>query len=870
MRGAALIVCAGQSAVVYTAMALALGPAAWAQSRGFLPTSTAVERFPYASALDLGEGSSPAGSRGFVTTARDGTFRFGDGTRARFFGVNIAKDALFVGDAEMDQMVETIRAAGLNIVRLHHFDGPEGILGPERDELDLFTAAKLERIDRWIARLKQAGIYTYLDILDYRTFGAADGIRGGERLGRGAKPYVVFDAQLRALVKEYAEKLLTRHVNRYTGLSYASDPAIAFIELYDENGLFIRRGDVPRLRAPYRQGLARMWNAWLREQYGTTEALRKAWTDPTTGQCALQEHESLEQGNLDVPRLEQRPATEPMPNQGNTGAARMNDAARFFAAVQQRFFREMVGHLRSIGVRVPIGAVGSLNEPPDHAAMASALDFIGTNFYWDHPAWQPGRPWRPPYWFANRSPLGDDGLYSLGQAVAAARVAGTALVLREWSYCWPNEYRAAGTVELAAFCAHQGIDCVMAFTYGAGESPPITEFDMHADEARWGLLGHAARLYLHGGIQPASTTVDIAHSPTDLYSYYEYGTPLLALAYVTRVQRRYGDSTIPATATLTVASGRSANLAVTGSRRLLWNWVRRSDLRGTISVDGVVERSGYRVARALPDSPKTCVYDGFIGDVGDAVTVSDKRLYVVEDIRKQGFAPIGVSQDGKAALGFADPGKQTWALGVGSPATAAAAAFDALGRLGPSHVSHANLSSGRMVTDTRQIVRDTQTETVTVVGEYAVGVAATRRSSRPLEAGQLSVDAPSAPFAAIAVSLDGAPLGSAERVSIRYVTTCVNTGETLRREQDGPKPWLLAFGGMAPAASVTRPSSRPLSLGWKGSALLRIFAEDGSYELLLDGPRLMLIANAPGIRVADRSGRVHELGEGPGVLLLSR
>jgi len=45
-----------------------------------------------------------------------------------------------------------------------------------------------------------------------------------------------FDEQVLDLQKEYARKLLT-HRNAYTQRTYAEDPAVAFVEINNENGL---------------------------------------------------------------------------------------------------------------------------------------------------------------------------------------------------------------------------------------------------------------------------------------------------------------------------------------------------------------------------------------------------------------------------------------------------------------------------------------------------------------------------------------------------------------------------------------------------------------------------------------------------------
>lgn len=830
----------------------------------FLDANYAAERFPYASALDWDRDVGPTGGRGFLLPTDEGLFRFEDGSRGRFFGVNIAKTAVFVDDAAMDRMVDVIRAAGLNLVRLHHFDGPEGILGPERDELGLFTASRLERIDRWIHRLGQAGIYVYLDLLDYRVFGAADGVPGGEELGRGAKPYVVLDSRIRDAAIDYAVKLLSQHINPYTGKSYREDPTVAFVEIYDENGLFIRRDDLPGLREPWKSALAREWNDWLRVRYRSTEGLRAAWTDPTTGQCPLVAGESVEAANVAFPRLVLRPANEPMPNTGTDGAARVNEAVQFLQQIEFGFFRNVTRALRQAGVRVPIGAVGSLNLPPDHAVMSLRLDFIGTNFYWDHPSWLPGRDWTPPYWFANRSPLSDTGQFTAAPAIASARVRGTPLVVREWGYCWPNESRAIGPIEIAAFCAHQGIDCVLAFTYGVSDPPAVGLFDLQADPARWGLLAHAAALYLHGGVREASTRVEIANSMTDIASFHDYATPLLELAWVTRLERRldYGKAPKGGPPTLTVASGRSADTAVGGSGRLLWNEVRRSDLKGTLSVGGVVERSGYTLARTIPDEPQRLGFGGFAFEPNEDPTVRGERLFVTSELQKRGLRPIGASQDGKCAAGFADASTSTWGFGRITPDTATRAAFDALGLLGPSHINHQAYVTGRMVSDTGQISRDSRRETIAVTGEWAVAVGATQLGAGDVSAGPLRVSSPVVPFAAIAVSAGTVPLSASRRVSIRYVTGCENTGQTLRPEAGGPKPFLLANPGSGPPRVRLIAHARPLEVWWSGRLLARVYGAGGAFEFVTTPEGAWLIGNGGGIEVETADGRRLRMQDG--------
>ena len=78
--------------------------------------------------------------------------------------------------------------------------------------------------------------------------------------------------------KQYARQLLT-HLNPYTKLTYAEDPAVALVEINNENGLIHTwmGGDFDALPDVFARDLRKQWNAWLAERYADTAALSKAW-----------------------------------------------------------------------------------------------------------------------------------------------------------------------------------------------------------------------------------------------------------------------------------------------------------------------------------------------------------------------------------------------------------------------------------------------------------------------------------------------------------------------------------------------------------------------------------------------------------------
>src|SRR5690606_12795131 len=70
---------------------------------------------------------------------------------------------------------------------------------------------------------------------------------------------------------------LLNHVNPYTGLRYADDPALAMIELQNEDNVWWFAAERLQSMPTYRAKLAELFSVWLRRKYGTHEKLVAAW-----------------------------------------------------------------------------------------------------------------------------------------------------------------------------------------------------------------------------------------------------------------------------------------------------------------------------------------------------------------------------------------------------------------------------------------------------------------------------------------------------------------------------------------------------------------------------------------------------------------
>ena len=218
---------------------------------------------------------APAGKGGFVTV-KDGHL-FANGKRFRIFGVNLAFGANFPTHDDAEKVAARMAKFGINCVRFHHMDwqtAPGGIWAKDQSGFD---PGQLDRLDYFIAQLKARGIYTDLNLHVSRTYPDRP---PAEKQGNPSFDAGVdnFSPKMIALQKDFARALLT-HVNPYTKNAYTDEPAVALIEINNENALLAQwhSGGLDKAAAPYRAELGAMWTEWLRKKYGDDGKLAGAW-----------------------------------------------------------------------------------------------------------------------------------------------------------------------------------------------------------------------------------------------------------------------------------------------------------------------------------------------------------------------------------------------------------------------------------------------------------------------------------------------------------------------------------------------------------------------------------------------------------------
>ena len=207
-------------------------------------------------------------------------FVIGDAPAAkplRVWGVNMCFGACFPDQETARRVARRLAAAGVNSVRFHHMDTsnwPSGIW-TDRTHTKLSEEA-LTRLDYFVDQLARNGVYANINLHVGRKITPALGLPTTSE--SYDKMINIFTPELIDKQKEYARDLLGR-VNTVRKVRYADDPAVAFVEITNENSLFMWSAprSLPNLPEHYAALLRKQYAEWLRSRYGSDDKLRQAW-----------------------------------------------------------------------------------------------------------------------------------------------------------------------------------------------------------------------------------------------------------------------------------------------------------------------------------------------------------------------------------------------------------------------------------------------------------------------------------------------------------------------------------------------------------------------------------------------------------------
>ncbi|KAB7646283.1 hypothetical protein [Polymorphobacter fuscus] len=472
----------------------------------------------------------PAGKFGFIEV-RDGHLYRGDGKRFRCWGVNLTGWTIGGEEIPNHKDAEVYAAAlarlGVNCVRMHFLDKPDiarprmnegasrgpnagpfthtprGLIRHDVDNSREFNPEQLERLDYWFNALKQRGIYVNFNLNVGREFKAGDGVPDADLLAP-FKAFTYFGPELVALQKEYAKQLLG-HLNPYTKLRYADDPAVMTVEVVNENSLleFWMRNWLRGERVPggknsqldmtphYQALLVKLYNDWLGQHRKPDEVARlRQMAGVGTGQPVP----LMRRGDHpEAPKL------------------RFDAELEFITSVEIDFHAEMKRFLEDeVGVKAPIMPLNDhtyfvSNLPLMRTAMQA--DMLDAHVYWQHPA----------IYGRRNEPMVNSPELSIIQKLARSAAVGKAYTVSEVNHPYPSDYGSEMIPILASYAALQDWDAIYFYTFEtkiSGEVKPAIadHFDITLDPVKMAQMPAGAIIFLRGDVAAAKTTLTRSYS----------------------------------------------------------------------------------------------------------------------------------------------------------------------------------------------------------------------------------------------------------------------------------------------------------------------------------------------------------------------
>jgi len=412
----------------------------------------------------------------------DGDRVLADGKPFKVWGTNTEYAANKPDAKTAAQAAGWFAKYGVNVVRLHKLSNPgwEG-LGSKTSAAD-YDAEDLRRFDNFTAELRGQGVlYGFSPIWNLTLFDADrerlvayDEIKAAGR--KETTGLVWFMKDVQDLHIEKLTKLLN-HRNEVTGRRYAEDPALAFVEIQNEEDAFWFIVMPRVLQFPtYKRMLAEQFTDWLAKRYGTQEKLAEAWGAALDGMQGDGGNagESLEARNI-------LPIGNPwfLDNQiaGGVNSQRLRDTAEFLLESQNNFYRRATEAIRATGYEGPIIASNwQAGEKTGHFLNLwsdAQFGIVDRHNYLAGAAGQPDHIMATGFPFFNSTSLSDPGSALLSTGMQ--QVAGHPFSISEWLAIPPLEWAAAETAIIAIYgMGLQGWDMSYFFaSNGDGFSPTL-------------------------------------------------------------------------------------------------------------------------------------------------------------------------------------------------------------------------------------------------------------------------------------------------------------------------------------------------------------------------------------------------------------
>lgn len=251
---------------------------------------------------------APAGKHGAIQIDGENMV-FADGTPVNFWGLAVAGRAMFMDYADAEKAAQRIAQLGFNAVRFHiptfstDTKGGMDLVDSSTRKTGGVSAKEMDKLCYLMAQLGKRGIYFGMDLYTGGVTWKNNNYQDDGKLDHGTRGPNFFDEEIVKLQDQIAENYLT-YKNPYTGTTIGTDPALAFVALYNETSIFmVKNFDEWEYYYPH---MNELYNGWLRDKYSTRAELAQAWTEPESKLPGLLEDEDQTKGTVKLYQAVQR------------------------------------------------------------------------------------------------------------------------------------------------------------------------------------------------------------------------------------------------------------------------------------------------------------------------------------------------------------------------------------------------------------------------------------------------------------------------------------------------------------------------------------------------------------------------------------
>ncbi len=433
------------------ALAALAAPARW-------PFDPPRDAFSAAALLDLRYlNETSAGETGFIRVSPGGDFLRGDGQPIRFWAINTGVQGN--SREHLPRHARFLAKRGVNMVRFHGFLQPKAPTSRITD----FDTSQRDSCWQLVAEMKKEGIYTtispyWANNCTVQSSWKIPGVTDGD-----AHALLFFEPALQKGYKAWLRALFAE-TNTYTGIPLAHDPAVAIIQLQNEDSLLFWTFD--RISVTQKKVVRGMFFAWVTNKYGSISRARNVWRgEELPGDDAHQD--TLD---LYITWELTRPQT-------GGKALRIADQLQFLSELMYRFNAEMVAYLRDeLGCKQVINA-GNWRTADTYLLndaerwSYTAAEVLAVNRYYNggvHQGSKRGWAIDAGDTFSEQSVLLNPGELPIN----LKQVQGYPIIVTESSWVPPLGYQSEGPFLVAAYQSLTGVDGFYWFATGRTEWQP--------------------------------------------------------------------------------------------------------------------------------------------------------------------------------------------------------------------------------------------------------------------------------------------------------------------------------------------------------------------------------------------------------------